>query len=700
MNIGYIKAKSNGMSLFEHTSAVLQTAMILSDKYKGDGINPDVMRYASIFHDLGKANPLFQSNMSTNNFENVCRHEISSILFIDNIPEPIRDEVAKIILTHHKSFNDKEVNSFFYLDNEYEDKLYDNHINGIEKWGKDVKDFLQVYFDIQIEIPSKERCVEIISEYLNKFSIQNLSATYNKYVGLFKDADHFGSAFPFEHDRAMVFKTLFRIPDTSLYDAKDERYPLSFKEKDTTKKHTMVIAPCGAGKTNIMMKCCTKRIFYLLPFQASINAMYKRLTGDLGDNYSYAIKHASISTLPFIDDNVRTMSGLFGSSLIVETPFQVMPIILRNKGYESLIMDIKGQDVIFDEIHTYTTKVMSMTLILNLICLLKALDCNIHICSATMPSYLQKKLIDILGENDTQVIKLTDNELDSFNRHIIHTENKRNMNDMVDDIIERYHNGEKVLVVRNQVKLSQHTYIQIKERCPNANIMLIHGRYRRMDRNALESKLMDVFNKEDKPCIVVSTQVVEVSIDINFDCMFTDVADIMNLIQRFGRINRQRVNTDVRKDVFVVNINSERDCDFMPYQKDVCENTFKALHEVDGMELREASIQCIIDKVHPTLTSDINENIACPIVNGKWVKKECINELSKLDSLLDFDTSVGILEKDMDEYVKTKNPKYEIPIRLTKARNSGFIEYSQNSQYSEFWIIPDNIYDSEIGLMR
>lgn len=97
MNIGYIKAKSNGMSLFEHTSAVLQTAMILSDKYKGDGINPDVMRYASIFHDLGKANPLFQSNMSTTNFENVCRHEISSILFIDNIQEPIRDEVAKII---------------------------------------------------------------------------------------------------------------------------------------------------------------------------------------------------------------------------------------------------------------------------------------------------------------------------------------------------------------------------------------------------------------------------------------------------------------------------------------------------------------------------------------------------------------------------------------------------------------------------
>ena len=85
---------------------------------------------------------------------------------------------------------------------------------------------------------------------------------------------------------------------------------------------------------------------------------------------------------------------------------------------------------------------------------------------------------------------------------------------------------------------------------------------------------------------------------------------------------------------------------------------------------------------------------------GKWVKKECINELSKLDSLLDFDTSVGILEKDMDEYVKTKNPKYEIPIRLTKARNSGFIEYPQNSQYPEFWIIPDNIYDIEIGLMR
>ena len=46
-------------------------------------------------------------------------------------------------------------------------------------------------------------------------------------------------------------------------------------------KHTLVIAPTGCGKTNFVMKRCTKRIFYILPFQASINAMFLRFKNDI-----------------------------------------------------------------------------------------------------------------------------------------------------------------------------------------------------------------------------------------------------------------------------------------------------------------------------------------------------------------------------------------------------------------------------------
>ena len=54
-------------------------------------------------------------------------------------------------------------------------------------------------------------------------------------------------------------------------------------------------------------------------------------------------------------------------------------------------------------------------------------------------------------------------------------------------------------------------------------MMLIHSHYRRIDRHGLEILLKETYNKfENKACIVVSTQVVEVSLDISFDMMITE----------------------------------------------------------------------------------------------------------------------------------------------------------------------------------
>ena len=94
--MGLIKAKSNGLDLSSHTHSVMNSAYIINDM-GGFGLDKQILKYASILHDLGKANPLFQSNMETNNFDKVCRHEISSILFINAVPEKIRHEVAYIV---------------------------------------------------------------------------------------------------------------------------------------------------------------------------------------------------------------------------------------------------------------------------------------------------------------------------------------------------------------------------------------------------------------------------------------------------------------------------------------------------------------------------------------------------------------------------------------------------------------------------
>ena len=75
-----IRAKSNGLDLFSHSEAVKDTAYIFNAK-GGFNLDRKIIRWMCILHDLGKANPLFQSNMDNQDFTNVCRHEISSILF-------------------------------------------------------------------------------------------------------------------------------------------------------------------------------------------------------------------------------------------------------------------------------------------------------------------------------------------------------------------------------------------------------------------------------------------------------------------------------------------------------------------------------------------------------------------------------------------------------------------------------------------
>ena len=67
MNGIVIPAKFNGIDLFTHSEAVKDTAFIFN--IKGNfNLDIEIIKWICIMHDLGKANPLFQTNMSENNF--------------------------------------------------------------------------------------------------------------------------------------------------------------------------------------------------------------------------------------------------------------------------------------------------------------------------------------------------------------------------------------------------------------------------------------------------------------------------------------------------------------------------------------------------------------------------------------------------------------------------------------------------------
>ncbi|WP_195907684.1 CRISPR-associated helicase Cas3' [Actinomyces provencensis] len=120
--------------------------------------------------------------------------------------------------------------------------------------------------------------------------------------------------------------------------------------------------------------------------------------------------------------------------------------------------------------------------------------------------------------------------------------------DLVDDLAR---DGGCVLVVRNTVGSAQALYQVLRERHPagegeDAEVRLMHSRFTAEDRRANDTWLLDHFGKEatgenrrrPERSIVVATQVVEQSLDIDFDTLVTDLAPVDILLQRIGRIHR------------------------------------------------------------------------------------------------------------------------------------------------------------------
>lgn len=508
-----------------------------------------------------------------------------------------------------------------------------------------------------------------------------------------KAADHFGSAFMVETEKQT--RNLFEIPDLSFYRDKkrgNELYPLSGIDVSDPRKHTLVIAPTGAGKTDFLLKRTHGRVFYTLPFQASINAMWKRFK-DTIPTKDIRLLHATSKIVVGKNLEEQILQPLAGSSVKVLTPHQLAAIIFGTAGYESMMLDVEGCDVILDEVHTYSD--YSQAMVLEIVKALLILNCRIHIGTATMPSVLYNQLLSMLGGNESVYeVKLSNDILRTFNRHqIFKVEDESEIDELLQDAFSK---NEKVLVVYNTVKKAQESFGIFEEKYPDVKRLLIHSRFKRGDRFARELTLKKDFDesKVNKPCLVVSTQVVEVSLDISFDRMITMGAPLDSLIQRFGRVNRRRTKGTIGhyKPVYVLKPEGKA----LPYKSEVLNRSFEQLPD-NGEVLEETEIQLKIDEVFPNL--DLKQiDIHLKFRDGQITMKELTdNKKSVIVEALEIESATCILEEDRDTYMLAnweERINMEIPINWrTIARYKD--DYEQLEIGSHPFVIPQNPRDYE-----
>ena len=682
---------SGGLSLVQHLESVARVANRIAAQY---GMDVRIAHKGAILHDIGKVSPLFQQTLKHGYVRMpgfIFRHEIASLFFLSLLDDLEKDAVVDMIVAHHKSVYD-DVRGLGLLDlDEYEDS-FGIHSKRFEEWCPIALEILE-HFGFSVHPIGLEEA-RLNYEYAVSHC-KSLKKGYSLWKGLLMASDQMASALQVV-DGLMVEK-LFVSPDLSFYDRKSNLYPLSLINVDDSKLHTLVTAPTGAGKTDFLMRRCKGRVFYTLPFQASINAMYDRFKKDLEDtNAQIHLLHAA-SNLKIRDGKVeeRVMQHHVGASIKVLTPHQMASIVFGVKGYEAMILDLKECDVILDEIHTYSS--MIQAIVLRIIEILKVVGCRIHVGTATMPQLLYNRILELLGgPGEVYEVKLADRVLRSFNRHIVYK--LSSMDDSYPILDSNINDRKKILIVCNQVRRAQSVYLSLKEQYPDVPMMLIHSHFKRIDRQGLELDLKETYNQFQEACIVVSTQVVEVSLDISFDVMITECAPIDALIQRFGRVNRKRTLETIGKMKPVYVIAPYVGKDALPYDSEVLRRSFEVLP--DSGILEETAVQSMLDIVYPNEDFMNIDYSGAIFVNGKWMMKELRHSSkSALLETLDINSATCIVRSDEEQYDENESgtrSELEIPVSY---RSVAYLGLRMNKHGTCPYVIPDEAYDGELGLL-
>lgn len=690
------KSLRNGeLPLKQHLQHVADAA----EKFaSGTGFDQQLALNGGLLHDIGKAHPRFQAmihsfkqNINPNS-QLPHRHELSSIAFLPMFDEQYHPALIEMIVAHHKSITkDKKRKGIIdIVEEEGEGGLIEAHVEDWQTWAPRAASLLNE-LGIPGNAPKQKDAENTLLQVLEY--CEAIDEGWSPWRGILMGADHMASALAEEQYRFLP--TMFETPEFTEMYPPHELFPLSQKEYRDSRPHSLVVAPTGAGKTDYLLRRTRGRTFYVLPFQASINAMYYRLEALTPEHTDIRVLHSSSGLLEDIDRHEQQLQPFAGASVKVLTPHQMASLVFCNLGYESMLLDVEGCDVILDEIHTYDD--VSQAIVIEIVKVLIHQNCRIHIGTATMPTSLYQTLHELLG-GEAQVceVALDEEELQTYDRHTIH---KISEEAIAEKTGERLEKGDKVLVVCNTVAESQQWYEELTARFPDVPAMLIHSRFRRKDRRLREEELKEHYNKLNEACLVVSTQVVEVSLDISFDCMITRAAPLDSLIQRFGRVNRKRVDPEKRtlQPVYVV----EPSDNTLPYKnKEVIQSSFEQLP--DGEVLPATRLQDMLDTVYPEIEMTRIQSQVMWEGDRITMTKLCHVSEPVLLNLLEIDSASCILSEDREAYEEgdwQQRQWLEIPIRQSSIKWLAPHLEKLEGYGSEPYVMPDQYEYEALGLV-
>ncbi|MEM2970112.1 MAG: CRISPR-associated helicase Cas3' [Candidatus Bathyarchaeia archaeon] len=339
-------------------------------------------------------------------------------------------------------------------------------------------------------------------------------------------------------------------------------------------------APTGWGKTTASFLFAAEkevnRIFLLLPTITAIRALYETLSRVYGEEnvseyfYLYDAEVAENEELL----GTLFLARSFLSPIVITTTDQFLLTFLQIGKYYNKRLNFRNSVLIFDEVHLMSPTMFLLTTFFiqrfaekyNLRCLFM---------SATFPEAYRHHLGESLeayhldfGNKYKQLKRV----MYEFSTHTI-------CDSVIDDIGKKVKDRANVLVVVNTVPKAALVAQKLEELIGNENVLLLHARFTNKDRREHERQ-MHIKLRENNPHVLVATQVCGVSLDVSYNYIYTELAPLGDVIQRFGRVNRYGRSTAICNAFIFEPENSE------PYEESELDISRAVLEQFNGHNLK------------------------------------------------------------------------------------------------------------------
>ena len=639
-------AKSSGETILGHTENLFNNFMKIFMIYPKLNVEKKLLLLACIYHDLGKINQKFQSKLSGEKQSGEIPHGILSTSFINDdilieYHHFSEDEIkilAHSVALHHER-NLMEIN-----DSDLSDEIYSMN-NEVKNFSKELKILENIYFEYFKNTENYKDRKAIFNWKDGKVELAELSSlfyeigsriysdvegseTFQKYVmlkGLLNKIDYAASSYiPVEEKNDFLEEKMDDFLKNVLKkdNPKNDWNELQKFMIHNQNENVVVVAQTGYGKTEAgLLWIGNNKGFFTLPLRVAINSIFNRvknqivieklenriglLHSDFREIYIEDIKKKEKNSLEKMDNDELFMymdkTKQLSLPLTVCTIDQLFDFVFRAPGFELKVATLSYSKVVIDEIQMYSTDLLAY-----LIYGLKYITDfggKFAIMTATLPGII----IDLLKKEEIEFVT-TEPFINDKKRH-----NLKILKEVINaKFIKENYKDNKILVVCNTVKKSKQIYEDLKNlgiECKELN--LLHSRFIKKDRAEKEKEISEFANpkrfkknvkKERKLkniCengIWIGTQVVEASLDLDFDILITELSDLNGLFQRMGRCYRNREILDEKYNCYVF---TEECSGIKSYKavidKEIHNKSKEALLEVDGLITEQKKLELIAE---------------------------------------------------------------------------------------------------------